>query len=139
MRRLMLASGILFLALAIADTSAARAQYWAGMAPAIPVVQPVTSYRLPVTLPAPVVAPSYSSFYSPAVPVASAPVVTSYSVPIAPAPVMAPTTVYRVPTAPLMTTPAVAAPMIPATPVVISSKVYVPGQPVRNLLRAVTP
>jgi hypothetical protein len=76
-----------------------------------------------VIAPAPVVSTSVVT-----APVVSAPVVTyrpvisSYSVPYA---------------APY--TAGYAAPYVAARPVIVSPKYYVPGQPVRNALRAVTP
>jgi hypothetical protein len=72
--------------------------------------------------------------YRPAI-VAPAPVVT-YS------PVIAPTVTYS-PAPVVAYSPVVAAPapvMVPAgRPVVVSTKVYVPGQPVRNFFKAITP
>ncbi len=115
-----------------------------------PIVQPATTYA-PVA-PAPVV--TYRPM-SPAV-VARAPVVTyraiapAYSA--APAPVVtyrqpvpgyaAPAAVvtYRRPMtfgAPVAT--AYGVPVVMARPVIVSPKVYVPGQPLRNVLRAITP
>src|SRR6056297_1674841 len=89
--------------------------------PPIAFPAPVTTYR-PVA-PVPVVpAPAVTTYR----PVAPAPVVTSYR-PVAPAPVV---TSYR-PVYPAVV-PAVA-------PVVVDTDIYVPGQPIRNLLRAITP
>lgn len=79
-------------------------------------------------------------------PVIAAPSVTAY----APVVTVAPTVVYSPPVysspvyaAPTVTTysPVVTAysPVVAARPVIIRPKVYVPGQPVRNFLRAITP
>lgn len=98
----------------------AQTTYYAP-APVTVVPAPVYTYR-PTIVRGPVVA------YSPV-----APTVT-YS-PVAPAPVVA--------YSPVVAAPAygVAAPvMVPAgRPVTVSTKVYVPGQPVRNFFKAVTP
>ncbi len=85
--------------------------------------QPYVSER-PATV---VVEKPATMLYSP--PVSDAPVV-SYSVPVA-APVAAPAIV------PSPVVPSVSVVMPPA--VVISPKVYVPGQPVRNFFKAITP
>ena len=115
-----------------------------GYVPFIPVVAPppVTYYQpAPVVAaypPAPAVAaypvapPTY--YYAPA-PVAIQPVVpTGYTVaspvlapPMLPAPVVAPLP------APFYAT------SINGRPVIVHPKVYVPGEPIRNVLRAITP
>jgi hypothetical protein len=88
---------------------------------AAPIAAPVTSYYAP----APVAAPVYSSYYAPAV---TAPVYSSYYAP-----------------APVVGAPVVTAPVVAARPVVLGRSIYgtrelyVPGQPVRNTLRAITP
>lgn len=65
-----------------------------------------------------------------------APVVTTYRpapvVPYRPAPVV---TTYRPVYPTVVTAPAV----VTARPVIVDTDVYVPGQPVRNVLRAITP
>ncbi len=68
----------------------------------------------------------YRSLYAPSANVVRP--VTSYSLPV---------TNYS-PAAPVYAAPAA---VVPATtrPVVVSPKVYVPGQPIRNVIRAVTP
>ena len=78
---------------------------------------------------------------------APAPVVTYYAAPVAacPAPAVtyaAPVVTYRpVAVAPVYRAgyPVAVAPAVVARPVVIGTDVYVPGQPIRNLLRAITP
>jgi hypothetical protein len=78
------------------------------------------------------------TYYAPAVtyvaPVAVPPVTTYY------APTMVPATTYYAPAvaAPVVAAP-VMTPVIPARQVIVRPKVYVRGQPVRNVLRAVTP
>jgi hypothetical protein len=101
---------------------------------------PVTTYR-PV-VPAPVVTTYRPVVPAPVVttyrPVVPAPVVTTYR-PVVPAPVV---TRYRpVVPAPVVTTYRPVYPtVVPAVaPVVVATDVYVPGQPIRNLLRAITP
>ena len=98
--------------------------------------------------PAPVVTSSYStSSYSTLSPVvsstyvapsyvAASPVVTAAPI-VAPAPVVAYRPVYSSWSVPY-TTPYVA-PYVAARPAVVVPKVYMPGQPVRNALRAITP
>lgn len=68
----------------------------------------------------------------------SVPTQRSYSVPMTAAPAAA--SMQRSYSIPLTSTP-VAVPVVAPTPqpVIVSPKVYVPGQPVRNILRAVTP
>ena len=88
-----------------------------------------------------------TTYYAPApVTVAPAPVVTYR--PVAPAPVIAyspvaPTvTYYGAAPAPVVAySPVVGAPVIVPVgrPVTVSTKVYVPGQPVRNFFKAITP
>ncbi|MBN2580051.1 MAG: hypothetical protein JXB10_13765 [Pirellulales bacterium] len=83
---------------------------------------------------APVAAPVYTAYYAPA-PVytscyAPAPVYTSY---YAPAPVY---TAYYAP-APVYTS--YYAPAVVGVPAVVRTKVYYPGQPVRNVVRAILP
>jgi hypothetical protein len=103
------------------------------MAP--PAIAPVTTYS-------PVVVPRRWITYSPVVPAAPAPVVTySPVVPVAPAPVVTYSPVVTAP-APVVTF----SPVVPAAPVVAapaigvrSKVVYVPGQPVRNFFRTITP
>jgi hypothetical protein len=89
---------------------------------AAPAIAPVTTYS-PV-----VVTPRRWITYSPFVPVAPAPVVTYSPVVTAPAPVVAYSPV--VPAAPVVAAPAVG---------VRSKVVYVPGQPIRNFFRTITP
>jgi hypothetical protein len=84
------------------------------------VQRPVVVSGAPVTVYRPVVPASAVTVYRPAM--ASA--VTVYSPVVA-----APATV-------VATTPAV---VTAARPIVVRTKVYVPGQPIRNVLRAVTP
>jgi hypothetical protein len=82
-----------------------------------------------------------TAYYSP--PVAVAPVYTSYYTPApmvytsyyAPAPIY--TTYYAPP--PVYSTYYGPAPVVFARPVVVRTKVYYPGQPVRNIVRAVLP
>ena len=72
-----------------------------------------------------VIAPAPVVVHRPVVPVAPAPVVVHRPVvPVAPAP--------SVVHSPITVAPA-------ASPVIVRSTVYVPGQPIRNLLRAITP
>ncbi len=82
---------------------------------------------------APVVTAGYGSYYGGYS--AYSPVVSTYAASaayVAPAPVVA----YR----PVVSYPTYyAAPYVAARPVIVSPKVYVPGQPVRNTLRAITP
>ncbi len=87
------------------------------------VAAPAHAQRI-VTYYAPVVAAPVTTYYAPVV---SPPVTTYY----APAPV----TTYYAPAA----TTVVATPVVAARPVIIRPKVYIPGQPVRNVLRAITP
>lgn len=141
--RLMLMGLAAMPALLVAEASA---QYVLPAAPA-----PVVSYYAPpLTAPvvsyAPVVAPSYRPVvtYSPVTPVIAAPRVVSYY-PAAPV-----VSTYR----PVVSTyqPVVSTyrPVVTAyppavsygyagSPVVVRPKVYVPGQPIRNVLRAITP
>lgn len=87
--------------------------YYAPAAPVAVAPAPVVTYRPTiVSAPAPVIA------YSPV-----APPVVAYS-PVAPAPV-------AVAPAPVVYTV--------GRPVVVSTKVYVPGQPIRNFFKAITP
>jgi len=99
----------------------------------VPSAAPVTTYYAPSY-----VAPSYVA------PVPSVVVPrTSYYAPVT----VLPTTAYYAPTttyyAPAATTayyaPAVATPVVVGTPGVVSTKVYYPGQPVRNFFKAITP
>lgn len=95
---------------------------------AAPIVSSPVVVQRPVTTYSPIVTSSPTVVYSP---VTSAPVATpvvSYS------PVMG--------YSPMISySPVVASPVygMAASPVVVRSKVYVPGQPVRNFLRAITP
>jgi hypothetical protein len=91
-------------------------------------VEPVTTYRpanevitySPVVTPAPVPVTTYyapapvTTYYAPAPVVTYSPVVTAYG-------------------------PVVAAPVVVGRPAYARTKVYYPGQPVRNFFRAVTP
>ena len=75
-----------------------------------------------------------TTYYAPAVstPVVPAPATTYY------APAATPVTTY----APAAVTPVTtysAVPVVYARPVVVRTKVYIPGQPIRNMLRAITP
>jgi hypothetical protein len=106
---------------AVMVASSANAQAYVGYMPAAPAV----SYYAP----APV-----ATYYSPVIATAYyAPQTVYYSAP-APyyvaAPVFAP--------APAVVAPVAVAPVY-ARPVIVRTKIYVPGQPVRNVLRAVTP
>lgn len=148
--RLMLMGLAAMPALLVAEASA---QYVLPAAPA-----PVVSYYAPpLTAPvvsyAPVVAPSYPPVvtYSPVTPVIAAPRVVSYY-PAAPV-----VSTYRPVVStyqPVVSTyqPVVSTyrPVVTAyspavsygyagSPVVVRPKVYVPGQPIRNVLRAITP
>jgi hypothetical protein len=120
---------------------------------------PITTYRPIVATPAPVVSysPAYSALAPVAYPVAPLPAVTAYRplttsvapvVSYSPAVSYAPTYTPAVPTvsySPVVAySPAVAA--VPAaiqavgiTPVFPRTTYYVPGQPIRNVLRALTP
>ncbi|MDA1049821.1 MAG: hypothetical protein O3C40_05010 [Planctomycetota bacterium] len=107
-----------------------------------PFAQPTTTYspfaRAPIITYRPVtpvvVAHAPIVTYRPAFPVYAAPVpvityrqpVTAYAVPAAPFPVYSATTYGSFP-------------VVAARPVIVSPKVYVPGQPIRNVLRAITP
>jgi len=72
--------------------------------------------------------------------VVAAPVVPAPVVVQRPVVVRQPVTVYRRSVAPYRTYYAPApAPVVVAQPVVVRQKVYVAGQPVRNVLRAITP
>lgn len=84
----------------------------------------VVTYYSPVVTPAPALVPAAG----PTVVYRPAPVVTYYA--------PAPTVVYS--PVPTVVAP-VPAPVYVGRPAVIRSKVYYRGQPVRNLLRAVTP
>jgi hypothetical protein len=74
--------------------------------------------------------------------------VTSYYWPAPAVPVVAPITTYRpVPTvtwqvpavAPVATVPVAPGAIAVGPPVIVRSRVYVPGQPIRNMFRAITP
>ena len=108
----------LSLALVLLASSNVLAQGYAVYMPAGPV--PVAAYYAPppVVSYGPVVATSY---YAPAPYYVPSPVMTPYYV-----------------ASPLPVGPVVVGPAY-ARPVVVHPKIYVPGQPVRNVLRAVTP
>jgi hypothetical protein len=133
--RLILVSVAVVLAGAWA-TSAAQGQVVVGPSVvAYSPVSPVYSYTYsPVMVDAPVVAAPVTTYYAP-VPVTAyygvPPVRTYYASP--------PVVTYRVPgpSYPLVYGPVV--PSYSAPGVVVRPKVYVPGQPVRNVLRAITP
>ncbi|MBL9082773.1 MAG: hypothetical protein JNK76_13245 [Planctomycetales bacterium] len=109
------------------------------------VATPVTSYYAPV-----VSTPSYpttvTSYYAPTYSssplVAPAPRVTYYSSTVAaPLPVTSyytPTTTYYAPTTTYYA-PAVATPTVIAQPGIVRSKVYYPGEPIRNFFKALAP
>jgi hypothetical protein len=118
----------------------------AGVARAQYVVLPTTTYYAPAVA-APVYAPATTTYYAPAVvaptttyyaPAVAAPVTTYY----APAPA-APITAYSAPAQ--VTYYAPAAPVVVARPIRIGRNIYggptayVPGQPVRNTLRYISP
>jgi len=125
-------------------TTVYRANESVAQAPAAACCNTTTTVLSPVveTAPVTVYRPSTVTYYSPPV--------TYYSPPVTvyrPAPVTyyrpAPVTVYS----PVVGT-TVYSPVVPATvyspvvvgrPVVVRSKVYVPGQPVRNFFKAITP
>jgi len=104
----------------------------------VPSAAPVTTYYAPsyvapsYVAPVPTVVVPRTSYYAPAtvVPTTVLPRTAYY----------APTTAYYAPAA---TTayyaPAVAAPVVVGSPAVIRSKVYYPGEPVRNFFKAITP
>lgn len=81
---------------------------------------------------------SLTPTYSALSPVVSTPVVSSTVV--TPAPVVAPVSVstYR-PIVPVVSSASYAAYSTYSVPYIVRPKVYVPGEPVRNLIRAVTP
>lgn len=107
----------------------------------VPAETPYTVWSPPiVTTPAVPLQRSYSvpiqqSYSVPIQRSYSVPIQRSYSVPITPT-----TPVQRSYSVPVTSAP-VAVPIVtPAPrPVVVSPKIYIPGQPVRNVLRAVTP
>ena len=76
-------------------------------------------------------APSVATPVTTYAPVVQRPVTTYYAPPVA-----TPVTTYY---APAVTAVPVATPVVAARPVVVRTKVYIPGQPVRNILRAITP
>jgi len=128
--------------------ASAHAQYIVGTpvttyyAPAAPVVAPAPVVAAPVAAPvvaAPIVyrrpittyyapAPVVTSYYTPA------PVVTSYYAPTVAAPVAAP-----VVAAPVATPYVVGRPVVLGRSAWGTRQVYMPGQPILNTLRAVTP
>jgi hypothetical protein len=116
-----------FAAAVLLAVSSAEAQTYIGYMPATPV--PVAAYYRPVPVVSysPVIAASYYApqtvYYAPPVPYyVAAPMATPYyaASPVVPAAVAV-------------------APVYYGRPVVVRPKVYVPGEPVRNILRAVTP
>ncbi len=127
--------GLLVVALVLAVAPAA----WADCG-CTPTVVQYGAAPAAVSTPAPTV--TYSPVVQTAVP---APVVTYR--PVVPAPtvvyrapvVAAPVTVYR-PVAPVTVySPVVAAPVVAARPAVVRTKVYYPGEPIRNFFKAITP
>lgn len=100
-----------------------------------PVVSPpiTTNYAPAVVAPAPV-----TTYYAPVAPVttyyAPAPVVT-YRAPVAT--YHAPIVTYRAPV--VYSAPVYSAPVVVAPYAVVRPKVYIPGQPIRNFVRAITP
>jgi hypothetical protein len=116
---------LLALAVVLAIAGTASAQY------VVPEV--VTSYYPPVYAPAPYAAPApvaYSAYYAPSAYYSYSPVVVARPrvayMPVAPTVVAAPP-VYA------------AQPVVVSAPVVVRSKVYYPGQPVRNTVRYLVP
>jgi len=113
-----------------------------GPSPVVSYAPVVTRYYTP-----PVVSPPITTYYAPAV-AAPAPVTTYYA-PVAPVTTYyapAPVVTYRAPVAtyhaPVVTyrAPVVySAPVVAAPYAVVRPKVYIPGQPIRNFVRAITP
>jgi hypothetical protein len=108
-----------------------------------PIVQPATTYAPVASAPVVTYYPATPAYVAPAPVVTYRPVAPAYYA--APAPVITyrqPVTAYA-PSLPYYgattysTYPAV--PTVVARPVIVSPKVYYPGQPVRNVLRAITP
>ena len=93
--------------------------YYPTASVAAPVAVPYTSYYAPVAAP-------YTSYYAPA----ASPYV-AYSPVVAPAP--------YVTYSPTVMTSYYGPAVVPTYPVVVRTKVYVPGEPVRNFFRAITP
>ncbi len=117
-----------------------------------PAAVPQTTYYAPAAVPqttyyAPAAVPQ-TTYYAPAPVVAYRPtVVRQGRAVVAYSPAVAPTVAYYgapvVAYSPVAPAPMYAAPgpmMVPVgRPVVVSTKVYVPGQPVRNFFKAITP
>jgi hypothetical protein len=114
----------------MASSSALAQGYYANYLPVGPA--PVVSYYAPAPVAGygPVVATSY---YAPAPYYAASPV-SYYAASPVPYYVAAP-----VPAGPVAVGPVAVAPVYYGRPAIVHPKVYYPGQPVRNVLRAVTP
>lgn len=107
---------------------------------------PVTTVYSPV-VPGAVAAPLPNTVYSPV-----APAMAPMAAPMVPAPaVVAPTIAYYYPAPRIAYRPVIAAPtvvgyapaavpaVVAARPIIVRPKIYVPGQPIRNVFRAITP
>jgi hypothetical protein len=118
---------VVFATAVLAVASGAGAQTYIGYMPAAPV--PAVSYYSPAPVVGygPVVATSY---YAPQTVYYSAPAPYYVAAPVA--------TPYYV-ASPYVPAPVAMAPVYYGRPVIVRPKVYIPGQPVRNVFRAVTP
>lgn len=94
--------------------------------PVVPVVTPVVPVRSVYAAPTAVARVSYS------VPVVAAR-------PVVPVAVARPAVTYRPAVAPVVVTRPVVTPVVPVPAVLVRPRVYYPGQPVRNTLRALAP